>query len=32
FWAPWCGPCLTMSPIVEELAKDYDSKNLKFLN
>lgn len=26
FWAPWCTPCRMVSPIIEELAKDYDGK------
>jgi thioredoxin 1 len=26
FWAPWCAPCRTMSPIVDELAKEYDGR------
>lgn len=26
FWAPWCGPCRTLSPIVDEIADDLAGK------
>lgn len=29
FWAPWCGPCQMMGPIIEEISNEFDASKVK---
>jgi thioredoxin 1 len=32
FWAAWCGPCMMQSPVLDELADEYDSIKIGKIN
>lgn len=31
FFATWCGPCQMMTPVIEEIEKDFEGKNVEFI-